>query len=138
MRKEENFTDQKSLNISSLQTDYLNPDSSSSGSTRYSEKAHSIQAKCAFCGGNKDSAGNGFKRIRKEKEKSRAVDVSSNRNSERPPWKWFRCGYEDHMITKFPKPPKNNEERQKQVRFNENFNHACDNGKDNATVRCMR
>ena len=32
LRREEKFTDQKSLNISSLQTDYLNLDSSSSGS----------------------------------------------------------------------------------------------------------
>ena len=29
MRREENFTDQKPLNISSLQTEYLNPDRSS-------------------------------------------------------------------------------------------------------------
>ena len=33
LRIEEKFTDQKSLNISSLQTDYLNLDSSSSGSS---------------------------------------------------------------------------------------------------------
>ena len=36
LRREEKFTDQKSLNISSLQTDYLNLDSSSSGSSRQS------------------------------------------------------------------------------------------------------
>ena len=36
-RREEKFTDQKSLNISSLQTDYLNLDSSS-GSSRNSER----------------------------------------------------------------------------------------------------
>ena len=35
LRREENFTDQKSLNISSLQTDYLNLDSNS-GSIRNS------------------------------------------------------------------------------------------------------
>ena len=44
LRREENFNDQKSLNISSLQTDYLNLDSSS-GSSRNSERAHSIQKK---------------------------------------------------------------------------------------------
>ena len=69
--------------------------------------------------------------IRKEKQKARAVDVSSNRNSERPPWKCFRCGCEDHMIAKCPKPPKDNKKRRKQVRFNEEGNHACDNGKNN-------
>ena len=36
LRREENFSEQKSLNISSLQTDYLNLDSSSSGSSRQS------------------------------------------------------------------------------------------------------
>ena len=69
--------------------------------------------------------------IRKEKEKACVVDGSSNRNSERLPRKCFRCGYEDHMIAKCPKPPKYNEKRRKQVRFNEKGNHACDNGEDN-------
>ena len=44
LRREETFTDQKSLNISSLQTDYLNLDSSS-GSGRNSERAHAVQEK---------------------------------------------------------------------------------------------
>ena len=35
------------------------------------------------------------------------------------------------MIAKFPKPPKDNEKRRKQVRFNEKGNRACDNSKDN-------
>ena len=43
LRREEKFTDQKYLNISSLQTDYLNIDSSSSGSGRHNERAHSVQ-----------------------------------------------------------------------------------------------
>ena len=34
------------------------------------------------------------------------------------------------MITKCPKPPKNNEKRLRQVRFNEKVNRACDNGED--------
>ena len=67
LRREENFTDQKSLKISSLHTDYLNLDSSSSGSSRHSERAHSVQAKCTFCGVNNHSAEKCFKRIRKEK-----------------------------------------------------------------------
>ena len=35
------------------------------------------------------------------------------------------------MIIKCQKPPKDNEKRQKEVRFNENFNRACDNGENN-------
>ena len=129
-RREETFTNQKSLKISSLQTDYINIYSSISGSNRHSERAHYFQAQCTFCGGNNHSAEIFFKRIRKEKEKARAVDVSSNRNSERPPQKCFRCGSEDHMIAKFPKPPNDNEKRQKQVCFYEKVNCACENGKN--------
>ena len=66
LRREETFTDQKSLNISSLQTDYLNLDISS-GSGRNSERAHAIQTKCTFCGGTNHSAEKCFKKIRKEK-----------------------------------------------------------------------
>ena len=74
LRREEKFTDQKSLNISSLQTDYLNLDSSS-GYSRNSKRAHSVQTKCTFFGSNNHSAEKCFKRVRKEKEKARAVDV---------------------------------------------------------------
>ena len=35
------------------------------------------------------------------------------------------------MIPKCPKPPKDSEKRRKQVRFNEKFNRACNNGEDN-------
>ena len=42
LRREEKCTDQKSLNISSLQTDDLNIDSSS-GFGRYSERALDVQ-----------------------------------------------------------------------------------------------
>ena len=130
MRREETFTDQKSLNISSLQTDYLNLDSIS-GSDKNIERAHDVQTKCTFCGGKNHSVEKCFKRIRKEKEKACAVDVSSNRNSERSPRKCFRCGSEYHMIAKCPKSLKDNEKQRKQVHFNEKVNHACDNGKDN-------
>ena len=66
-----------------------------------------------------------------------------NRQTERTPRKFFRCGSKDHLIAKFPKPPKYNEKRQKQVLFNENFNRACDNVKNNsdqniyASMACM-
>ena len=52
LKREEKFTDQKYLNISSLQTDYLNIYSSSSGSSKHSEISHSVQEKCTFCAGN--------------------------------------------------------------------------------------
>ena len=93
LRREEKFTDQKSLNISFLKSDYLNLDSSSSGSSRHNERAHSVQAKCTFLGGNNHSEA--F--FQKVDEKARAFDVSSNRNSEHPPQKCFRCGSEDHI-----------------------------------------
>ena len=50
LRREEKFTDSKSLNISSLQTDYLNLDISS-GFGSNSERAHAGQKNCTFCGG---------------------------------------------------------------------------------------
>ena len=43
----------------------------------------------------------------------------------------FRCVSEDHTIAKCPKPPKDNEKRQRQVRFNEKGNRACENGENN-------
>ena len=97
LRREEKFTDKKSLNISSLQTNYLNIDISS-GFIRDSERAHDFQTECTSCGGVNHSAEQCFKRIRKEKEKIRAADVTSNRQMERTPRKFFRCGYEDHII----------------------------------------
>ena len=38
--------------------------------------------------------------------------------------KCFRCGSEDHLIAKFPKPTKYNKKQQKQVRFSERVIHA--------------
>ena len=55
LSREEKFTDQKLLNISSLQTDYIKL-YSSSGSSRNSEIAHAVHTKCTFCGGNNHSA----------------------------------------------------------------------------------
>ena len=57
LRREENFTNQKSLNISSLHTDYLNLDSSS-GFGINGEGANTVQTKCTLCGGTKYSAEN--------------------------------------------------------------------------------
>ena len=131
LKREENFTDQKSLNISSLQTDYLNLDRSS-GFGRNSEIAHAVQTKCTFCGGTNHSAEKCFKSIRKENKKSRAVDASDNRQTERTPWKCFICGSKHQMIAKCPKQPKDNEKRRNQVHFNEKGNRTCNNGENNS------
>ena len=130
LRREEKFSDQKCLNISSLQTDYLNLENIVSGSIRHNDIAHSVQKNCTFCGINNHSAEKCFKRIRQEKEKARAVDVTSNRQMERTIRKCFRCGSEDHMIAKCPNPPKDNKKRRKKVHFNEKGNRACDNGEN--------
>ena len=50
LRREENYPDQKFLNISSLRTENLNLDSSQSGSSKHNEKANSAKAKCTYCG----------------------------------------------------------------------------------------
>ena len=60
LRREETFTDQKLLNISYLQTDYLNLNSSS-GIGKNSEISHAVQTKCTFCGGTNQSAEGGGK-----------------------------------------------------------------------------
>ena len=46
------------------------------------------------------------------------------------PQKCFRCGSEDQTIEKCPNPPKDNEIRRKQVRFNEIGNRACNNSEN--------
>ena len=71
-----------------------------------------------------------FKKIRKEKEKARAAGTSSNKNSDRPARKCFRCGSEDHMIAKCPKPPKDSEKRCKSERSKEKGNRTCDYSAD--------
>ena len=116
LRREMFFTDQKSLNISSLQTDYLNLDSRS-GFGMNSERAHAVPTKCTFCGGVNHSAEKCFKRIRKEKGKARAVDVTSNRHTEHPPQKFFRCESEDHMIAKMSQATKRYWKRRKLARL---------------------
>ena len=70
--------DQKSLNISSLHTDYLNIDSRS-GFEKNSERENTLQTKCNFCGGVNHSAETFFKRIIQEKEKACAAGHSDNR-----------------------------------------------------------
>ena len=91
LRREGNFTDKKYLSISSLQTDYINLDSSS-GCVSNSERANLVHKRCTFYGGANHSAGKCFKRIRKEKKKSRAAGDSDNIRTDHTPQKCFRCG----------------------------------------------
>ena len=51
------------------------------------------------------------------------------------PQKCFRCGSEDHLIEKCPKPSKENDKWQKQVRFNEKCNCACNNSENNSNKK---
>ena len=53
----------------------------------------------------------------------------------RTPRKCFRCRSEDNLIAKCPKPPIEIEKRRKQVHFDENFNRACNNGKNNSNQK---
>ena len=84
LRREEMYSDQKCLNISLLQTEYLNLDSSQSSQGKHNEKANSAKAKCKFCGLTNHSVEKCFKKIRKDKEKARSAGASSNKNSDRP------------------------------------------------------
>ena len=57
---------------------------------------------------------------------------SYNRRMELTPQNLFRCESENHLIAKFPEPPKDNEKPRKQVRLNEKSNFASDNCKNNS------
>ena len=55
LRRDETFKDKKALNISYLQTDYLNLDSTSAFG-RNSDREHDVQTKCTVCGGTNHSS----------------------------------------------------------------------------------
>ena len=77
--------------------DFLNLDSRS-GFGRNSERANTVQKKCTFCGGTNPSTKICFKSIRQIKEKARVAGDLDNRQTERTPQRFFRCGSEDHLI----------------------------------------
>ena len=118
------------MNNSSLQTEYLNIDSSNSGSSKHNQKENSSKTKCTYCGLSNHSVEKCFKNIRKEKEKARSAGTSSKINSDRPAQKCFRCGSEDHLIAKCTKPPKDIEKRRKSGKSKEKVNSAKDNSDD--------
>ena len=76
-----------------------------------------------------------FKNIRKDKEKACSAGDTSNKNSDRPARKCFRCGSEYHLIAKCPKPPKDGEKKRKKVSFNEKGNSAKDNSDDDDDLK---
>ena len=140
LRREEKYPDQKSLNISSLQTDYLNIENSLSGSSRHKEKANSAHTKFTYCGLNNHSVEKCFKKIRKEKEKARSACTSSNKNLDCPARKCLRCVSEDHMIANGPKPPKDSDKRRKSEKYKEKGNRAKYNSDDDNDLKlqaCM-
>ena len=113
-----------------MQIDYLNLENSNSGSSRHNEKENSVHTKCTHCGLNNHSVEKCFKNIRKEKEKACSAGISSNKNSDRPARKCFRCGSEDNLIAESPNPPKESEKRRKSEKYKEEGNRACDNSND--------
>ena len=123
------------MKISSLQTEYLNLDSSLSGSSKYNEKANSAKAKCTYCGLSNHSVETCFKKIRKEKEKPRSSGTSSNKNSDCPARKCFRCGSEDHLITECPKPPKDGKKKRNSDKSKEKGNSAKYNSDDDDDLK---
>ena len=63
LRREEMYPVQKCLNISSLQTKYLNLDSSQSSQGKHNEKSNSAKEKCTYCGLTNHSVEKCFKKI---------------------------------------------------------------------------
>ena len=102
LKREEMYPDQKCLNISSLQTEYSNLDSSQSSQGKQNEKSNSAKEKCTYCGLTNHSVEKCFKNISKEKEKARSAGASSNKSSDGPAQKCFRCRSEDHLIENVP------------------------------------
>ena len=110
LRREEKFTNQKYLSISSLHTDYLNLENIS-GSGGNNERANIVQKKWTFCGGTNHPTEKCLKRIIKYKEKARAYGDSDRQLTELPPCKRFICQSIDHLIYICPKPSKYNEKK---------------------------
>ena len=79
--------------------------------------------------------GNVSKKIRKEKEKACSAGTLSNKNSDRPSWKCFRCGSEYHLIAKYPKSPKYSEKRRNSDKSKEKGNREKDSSDDDDDLK---
>ena len=99
------------------------------------KKANSTKAKCTYCGLSNHSVEKCLKKIRKENEKARSTGTLSNKNSDLPARKCFRCVSEDHLIAKCPKPPKDSEKRRKSEKSKEKGNSAKDNSGDDDDLK---
>ena len=76
-----------------------------------------------------------FQKYPKVKRKTRAAGHLDNKQMKRTPQKCFRYGSQDRLIAKCTKPPKENEKRQNQVRFNEKGNCTCYNSENNSNQK---
>ena len=73
-----------------------------------------------------------FQKDKKGMEKAFAAGDLNKQQVQQTPRKCFRCGSEDCLISKGPKPPKDNETRQNQVRFSKRNNSASQKGYNNS------
>ena len=67
---------------------------------------------------------------RQDKEKFCADGDFDRQWTEHPPCKCFRCRSIDHIVAKLPKPPKDDDKRWNNARFNERGNHALQKESD--------
>ena len=70
-----------------------------------------------------------------KKERACSAGTLSNKNSDRPAQKCFRCGSKDHIIAKFTKPPKGSEKRRKSDISKEKGNSAKGNSDDDGDLK---
>ena len=76
-----------------------------------------------MCGGA-DHFSEKYLKKKRDKEKVCAAGDLDKQRSKHTPWKCFRYGSVDHLIAKFPKTPKDNKQRWKQVRINKRGKRA--------------
>ena len=112
--KEENYTDQNCLSLSSLQTGCLNLDISS-GSGRNNDRENLAQVKFTFFGGYHTTY---FFRLKNSSTKIAHLVIQTDNELNSHLIKSFRCGYVDHLADKFPKPPEDYDKRRKNSHFN--------------------
>ena len=78
---------------------------------------------------------NVLKRSENKKRKLVLLVLRQTKNSDRPARKCFRCGSEDHLIAKCPKPPKDSEKRRKSEKSKEEGNSAKENISDDDDLK---
>ena len=76
-----------------------------------------------------------LKRTEKKKRNLVLLVLRHTKISDRPARKCFRCGSEDHLIAKCPKPPKDSKKRRKSDKAKEKGNSAKDNSDDDDDLK---